>query len=244
MKARTTLRASEASTRCPKAVLTADSTTVTADSVAAVLVTAPPHAPWCHEGVVRHGLRRILCLAGQRWEIADQTAAGLIKAARARGGIPAPIGYDHGDLGLEPRGRACAQCGANLPDHRHGNRLYCSSKCRVAHYHAHPHAVSKQIRKVCAICGGPMAATTARQLYCGPDCRGVAERQLKREHSLLLADCRAPTFGQCAICGKTFEKGPRQGRQRYCSPAHAKLAANAQWHAYRARVRERLTDRP
>jgi endogenous inhibitor of DNA gyrase (YacG/DUF329 family) len=74
----------------------------------------------------------------------------------------------------------CVNCGKPL-EHRTGakKKRFCSDKCRLAWWNAHPEAVNRKAfyRFVCPICGEEFETYgNARQKYCSRACYGTARR--------------------------------------------------------------------
>ena len=91
---------------------------------------------------------------------------------------------NHIGVAIEPEQPAttdvCANCGCPL-NHTQGvkHKRFCSNKCRMAWWKAHPEAVNRKAvyRFVCPTCGAEFEAYgNSKRKYCSRACFGTARR--------------------------------------------------------------------
>jgi len=73
----------------------------------------------------------------------------------------------------------CRQCGEALSKSRQPTKRFCSDKCRMAWWKAHPEAVNRKAvyQFTCACCGQPFEAYgNAKRRYCSRACFGATRR--------------------------------------------------------------------
>ena len=77
------------------------------------------------------------------------------------------------------RRRTCRHCKHDFSGH--GNKIYCSDKCRraAAYRRAHPEPV--EYKHTCLVCGLGFSSIRADALYCCDSHRVIAQRRDRRE---------------------------------------------------------------
>ncbi|MFG1342106.1 hypothetical protein [Xanthobacter autotrophicus] len=104
------------------------------DIVAPILRRAEP-TPFAFEGVMRAGIRSMLCLKGWEWGSADRAAEDVVEGALSRIGAARPTWkagqpeWTQDGVVYVPRTR-CVNCGKTLPE---GSRKYCGKECYKAY---------------------------------------------------------------------------------------------------------------
>ena len=126
--------------------------------------------------------------------------------------------------------RLCEHCGAEIPDTRRADAVFCSRTCSKAAYGAF---VSAEIAKAkagrcCEWCSGPMpAGFTSRRQFCTVTCQRQARRAKQKA---------ARPLQTCPACGTEF-RATIPG-QTWCSRACSTPINNRR----RARTRSQTTD--
>lgn len=104
-------------------------------------------------------------------------------------------------------GPTCPQCGADIPEHKRADTVYCSRRCVQRAYDAlvsQARRDAKANRPPCKLCGTPLAhERIATAIYCSRACSMVAHNAIARYP------------GTCQHCGCDFMAN--QKYQRFCS---------------------------
>lgn len=167
------------------------------DALAKIMSRVEP-THFAAEGPARAGVRVALCLAGWRWQSADDEAALLTFAALQMIGARRPS-WAQGQPSWTEDGHApiprerCARCARPLPEDR---RKYCSDVCRnsanldyEARRDKEERAIAKrayraawserQPERPCPVCGTAFRPKWKTQLACSRACAN-ADRRLPR----------------------------------------------------------------
>jgi hypothetical protein len=171
--------------------------TPTIPEIVAVLLLAPPEAPWANEGRCRALIRRHLCLTGWRWAKADRESRRLIANGRLKAKIRMPAGWD---VNVWPgQWPSCAICDRPFP-RSSPLRKYCSDLCNWRAYRIRSQLDLGPIQLRCSHCADLIIDPQPNQIFCGKSCRRTAEsarisairRDVKEERDRICLDCGAP----------------------------------------------------
>ena len=110
------------------------------------------------------------------------------------------------------RERECPNCGKPVENdpHRAGVRLYCSEKCKRAHYHRKSYQSKMAEERLCPQCGKSFVRNSGHQKYCSSDCWHENYNIVKHPEK----------YGElnCLACGAPIVNDPHShGRQLFCS---------------------------
>lgn len=163
-------------------------------------------SPFEFEGACRAGARAALCLAGDRWEEADQEAASLVEEALRKSGARRPTWEQGQREYTEPEGQ-CLWCGGEVPSEMRTSR-YCSEHCaKMARqrrdfadrtlqdnsYASVAYALDRARSKTraCQSCGGAFKSRDPDAVFCSLQCSVDFNSQ--------------PTqANECQLCGKPY----------------------------------------
>ncbi|WP_275789117.1 hypothetical protein [Pararhizobium gei] len=185
--------------------------------------------PYEHEGSIQAGIRSALCLAGERWPVADDEARGLLAAAFKKTGVKRP-GWWEGQAEYTAPREVCHWCFIELPEdlRRSGKRsAYCSMECvnrAIAKRVEGPkgqgdpvykacHAAISRLRakpRDCEHCKKPFRSDRSYQRLCSKACRDAARTTVEER-------C-------CEHCSTVFrphvsKKSEDAGAGKFCSSA-------------------------
>lgn len=177
------------------------------------------------EADCRNGIRSTLCLKGHGWDVADATAADVVKEALRRMGAERPS-WEEGQWTYTVGREQCARCGGPIDDEDMGRGFrFCSAMCarssrqnlarevrwdnplRQAAYWQTYLADSPML--TCEQCGKGFKSrlwNSDKPKFCSRTCKGLASRSAPRS---------------CLWCGTEFQ--PVKGRGKFCTPSCASL---------------------